>query len=230
MDNQIKLACSSDNYLSLAEMEPFEDNPRELTDAGFKKLKKSILELGVFKPFLIWKEGNKVLGGNQRFRVIEHLVNEEGFNADKLPVTYLDVEEKVARTIVLRDNQSDGDWAYELLADYIENLEKLGADISLTGFSDKEHQDLQKLVESPTELRDRLESMAAGTSLDDDIAKAFGISFKVPDEDLNMYNEMMAVAKERTKTKDVWTNLKCIFNHCIFDGSEKSVLGEEIND
>ena len=216
MSKIINITCTSDNYLSIADLVPFNDNPRELSDVGYKKLKKSILSLGVFKPFLVWKNGNKLLGGNQRHLVIEDLVNNHGFQVDgQLPVTYIDCDEATARTIVLRDNQSDGDWAYEMLADYMNNLEELGGDLSLTGFSDKERADLEKLIQSPDELRESLEDMAGDTDVDDILKKNFGISFKVPEEDWEFFQDCMAYAKKKTKTEDTWTNVKQLFNELL---------------
>ena len=207
-DKKIKINCTSDKYMTFSDLMPFEDNPRELSEAGFKKLKKSILELGLFKPFLVWKKGNKVLGGNQRFRVISHLVETEGYKVDKLPVTIIDVDEGAARVIVLRDNQSDGDWAYELLAPYLEDLEKFGVDKSLTGFSDREYEDLQKLVASPEQLREKLEDMAKDTDVNEMMTKQFGVQFKVPDEDYPFWQAVMKKMKEETGTSEVWPNLR----------------------
>lgn len=211
-NKQIKINCTSDKYMTFAELSPFEDNPRELSDSGFKKLKKSILELGLFKPFLVWKKGNKVLGGNQRFRVMQHLVETEGYSAEKLPVTVIDVDEGTARVIVLRDNQSDGDWAYEMLAEYMEELEKFGIDKSLTGFTDREFDDLQKLAQSPDELRKSLETMAGEDNVEEMVTKKFGVSFKVPDEDWTYWQDILKIAKKETGKDDVWSNIKYVFS------------------
>ena len=208
---QIQIKCSSDQFMTFSDMVPFEDNPRELSDSGFRKLKKSLLQLGVFKPFLIWKTGSKVLGGNQRYRVLEHLVETEGYSIDKLPVTVIDCDEATARTIVLRDNQSDGDWAYEELAEYMNKLKELGGDLDLTGFTSKEHDDLKKLAESGDELRQRLEEEAGRDDIDDMVKKKFGITFKVPEEDWDYWQDVLNYAKGHTDTDDVWKNIKFMF-------------------
>lgn len=227
---QIKINCSSDQYMTFSDIHHFEDNPRELSEAGFKKLKKSILELGLFKPFLIWKKGNKVLGGNQRFKVITHLVENEGYKIDKLPVTILDVDEGTARVIVLRDNQSDGDWAYEMLAPYLEDLEKFGIDKSLSGFSDKEYEDLQKLIQSPEQLRERLEDMAKDTDVDEMMAKQFGISFKIPDDDYPFWQAVCKKLKSETGTDEVWPNLRHVLANKYPDLAKELVAAMEIDE
>jgi len=227
---KIKINCTSDKYMTFSDLTHFEDNPRELSEAGFKKLKKSLLELGLFKPFLVWKKGNKVLGGNQRFKVITHLVENEGYKIDKLPVTILDVDEGAARVIVLRDNQSDGDWAYELLAPYLEDLEKFGIDKSLSGFSDREYEDLQKLVQSPEELREKLEEMAKDTDVDEMMTKQFGIQFKVPDEDYPFWQAVQKKLKAETGTSEIWPNLRYILAKQFPDLSRELIQAMEIDE
>lgn len=204
---EIQIKCTSDKYMTFSDLIPFEDNPRELSDSGFSKLKKSILELGVFKPFLVWKQGNRIIGGNQRFTVIHHLA-EQGYKVPPLPVTILDVPEGIARTIVLRDNQSDGDWAYEQLSEYFEKLKAFGIDHALTGFSDREYEDLNKLAQSSDELRKSLEKMAGEDDTKDMLTKKFGVSFKVPDGDWSFWQGVMKQIKAETGKDDVYSNIK----------------------
>ena len=208
---EIKVRCSSDKYMTFSEMIPFEDNPRELTDSGFKKLKKSLLELGVFKPFLVWKQGNRIIGGNQRYTVI-HKLAEAGYQVPPLPVNVLDVDEGTARLIVLRDNQSDGDWAYEQLAEYLQDLERFGVDKSLSGFGDREFDDLKKLIQSPDQLRESLEKMSEGEDVEEMMKKKFGISFKVPDADWAYWKSVMKKLKEETGSDEVWPNIKYLMS------------------
>lgn len=209
MDKQIAIKCSSDKYMTFSEMIPFEDNPRELTESGFKKLKKSLLELGVFKPFLVWKHGNRIIGGNQRYTVI-HRLAEEGYKVPPLPVTLLDCDEGTARLIVLRDNQSDGDWAYEQLAEYIQDLERFGVDKSLSGFGDREFEDLKKLIQSPEQLRESLEKMSEDEDVEEMMKKKFGISFKVPTEDWPYWKAVLKKLSSESGSAEVWPNIKLL--------------------
>src|SRR5574343_771863 len=215
---EIQIRCSSDKYMTFSDMIPFEDNPRELTDSGFKKLRKSLTELGVFKPFLVWKQGNRIIGGNQRYAVI-HKLAEEGFKVPPLPVTVLDCDEGTARLIVLRDNQSDGDWAYEQLAEYISDLEKFGVDVALSGFGDREFEDLKKLIQSPDQLRESLEKMSEGEDVEEMMKTKFGISFKVPDEDWAFWQAIMKKLKTETGKDEVWPNLKYMMSK-LFPGEQ----------
>ena len=202
----IKIQCTSDQYMSFADMIPFADNPRDITPLGLQKLKKSILELGIFKPFLIWKQGNQIIGGNQRYACLLYLVENEGYTCPKLPVTILDVPEGIARTIVLRDNQSDGDWAYEQLSTYLSELEGFGIDKELSGFSDREMTDLQKLSQNSEQLRASLEREAEGQDINQMLQKKFGVSFKVPEADWPFFQQAMKEIQVETKTDDVWVN------------------------
>jgi len=53
----------------------WEDNPRNIKTTDYERLKKQILELGVYKPLLATKEndGYIILGGNMRLRALQDM-------------------------------------------------------------------------------------------------------------------------------------------------------------
>ena len=54
---------------------PWDKNPRGIKTKDYERLKKQILKLGVYKPLLAYKQGDKyvVLGGNMRIRALKEM-------------------------------------------------------------------------------------------------------------------------------------------------------------
>jgi len=59
-------------YKQISELSNWEENPRGITEGGFKRLKKQISKLGQYKPLLITTNGT-VIGGNMRLRAYQEL-------------------------------------------------------------------------------------------------------------------------------------------------------------
>lgn len=56
----------------VSELHSWDKNPRGIKTTDFARLKKQIKELGLYKPFLITKDGT-VLGGNMRLKAVQDL-------------------------------------------------------------------------------------------------------------------------------------------------------------
>jgi hypothetical protein len=114
------------NYttLGLYELSYNEANIRKLGKDGFARLKKKILE-NVYEPLKVWKKGNVVLSGNQRLSVMRHLVENDGYEIDKVHVAIYDVDERTAKFIELADNEHDGKYDLEKLMEEFENIDGL---------------------------------------------------------------------------------------------------------
>jgi len=54
---------------------PWDKNPRGIKTKDYERLKKQILKLGVYKPLIAFKDGDKyvVLGGNMRIRALKEM-------------------------------------------------------------------------------------------------------------------------------------------------------------
>ena len=114
--------------LPISNIYPNKENPRQVNEAKFIKLKKSIQDLPEMlklRPIVV-DEDYIILGGNMRYRALVELGHKEAYviKADEL------TEEKKKQFIV-KDNLSFGDWDYDILAnewDSVE-LEDWGLDI-----------------------------------------------------------------------------------------------------
>ena len=79
-------------------------NLKSITDSAIKKLKKSILEQKIIRPFYVWENKKKVyiLDGHHLKLALEKLIEEGVKIPDSLPAIYLDCDSiDVAKELVL---------------------------------------------------------------------------------------------------------------------------------
>lgn len=143
----------------------FDQNPREINSRSLAQLKESIKTFGFFKPILVWtdEDGQKVvIGGNQRLRAVTEMVTSKEIEMKAIPTIEWEGDRASAHTIALRDNNSDGDWAWDSLSGYISELEQMNKDsglsLGLTGFDDTLIQDLKDLSTAVDSNLDRFTS------------------------------------------------------------------------
>lgn len=69
---------AEEKIVPIADVEPWEKNPRGIMEKDFKRLKSQILKLGVYKRLLVYKKNGKyiVLGENMRLRALKDLGQE----------------------------------------------------------------------------------------------------------------------------------------------------------
>ena len=104
---------------NLRELNEWEENPRTITDEGLKKLRERILARG-FHDILKIDIDNTVLSGNRRRGVLLELGYEE---VDvKVPNRKLSEEERAK--VALESNLQDGDWDFEQLLNFDEDILK----------------------------------------------------------------------------------------------------------
>lgn len=121
-------------------LQPAAWNPRSIKDERFKKLCESIksdpdfLEL---RPILATKDGT-IYAGNMRYRACKHL----GYT--EVPCIITDIDETLAKTRAIKDNNEFGEWDNEILATMIDELDKEGVDVSLLGLDSS----IENIIES----------------------------------------------------------------------------------
>jgi len=117
-------------YKKISEIKLLENNPRTISDRQFKILCTSIkknIDYFEARPLILSDRTGElvVIAGNQRYKAAESLGIKE------VP-TYLmkNLTEETEREIVIRDNISNGDWDFDLLANEwnVEELEDWGLD------------------------------------------------------------------------------------------------------
>ena len=104
------------------QLKPAEYNPRKLTEGQKEEIQKSIKRFGMVEPIVVNKapeRKNVIIGGHQRY----YICKEMGWK--EMPVVYVDISDiKKERELNLRLNKNLGEWDYDLLANFDEDLLK----------------------------------------------------------------------------------------------------------
>jgi len=123
-------------------------NPRKDLKPGdpeYEKLKKSLAEFDLVEP-LIWnKRTGNLVGGHQRLKILEERGDTE------VEVSVVDLPDKKEKALNLALNKISGEWDFPKLKDLLEELDTGDFDIEITGFDDKEIEDLMTQFHVPEE-------------------------------------------------------------------------------
>ena len=100
----------------IEQVEPWEKNPRGITKADFKRLKRQIEKLGVYKPLICAEENGRfiTLGGNMRIRALQEL----GHKEVDISVVRAEAEEQKIE-YALSDNDRAGYYEEDKLAELV---------------------------------------------------------------------------------------------------------------
>lgn len=134
----------------LSDLKPAEYNPRKaLTpeDDEYQKIKRSIEQFGYVDPIIVNSDGT-IIGGHQRHTVLSDL----GYEDADVVVVDLNKQDEKALNVAL--NKISGEWDELALRDLLVELDLGDYDITLTGFSHQELDDLIELTDFDPEVAD----------------------------------------------------------------------------
>lgn len=134
----------------LSDLKPAEYNPRKaLTpeDEEYQKIKRSIEQFGYIDPIIVNSDGT-IIGGHQRHTVLTDLGYED---AD---VVVVDLNKQDERALNVALNKISGEWDELALRELLVELDLGAYDITLTGFSHQELDDLIELTDFEPEVLD----------------------------------------------------------------------------
>jgi ParB-like chromosome segregation protein Spo0J len=123
----------------IEELKPSEYNPRLDLQPGekeYEKLKLSIREFGCVEPIVWNKRTGNIVGGHQRFKVLQEM------GISEVEVSEVDLPEDKEKALNLALNKIQGDWDMVLLKELLEELDTGAFDVELTGFDEKEIENL----------------------------------------------------------------------------------------
>jgi len=106
--------------LATNQVYPNKDNPRNVNEAKFVKLKKSIQdfpEMLKLRPVVV-DENYIILGGNMRYRAMVELGHKEVW-----VIKASDLTDEQKQQFIIKDNLSFGDWDYDILANEWDSVE-----------------------------------------------------------------------------------------------------------
>lgn len=109
------------------ELTPTENNPRQINQKDFEKLKKSLKEFPEMKEIreVVIDENNRILGGHMRVRALKELGEKTVFVKQVFGLT-----EEQKNEFVIKDNIANGEWDFDTLANEwdLEKIQDWGID------------------------------------------------------------------------------------------------------
>ena len=133
MNTELKHAALATERVAIAELRPYERNPRR---GNVEAIKESLEANGQYRQIVVNKRDNVVLAGNHILEAAKQL------GWETVGVTYVDVDDEQAKRIVLVDNRTTDLAGYdsEVLVELLEQLD----DLEGTGY---EQDDLDALLD-----------------------------------------------------------------------------------
>ena len=96
--------------IEISKLKPATYNPRQISTKQYNDLKKSIERFGLVDPIIINKNGNVVIWGHQRLKIIKSL------GEKTIGCIVLDLNKEQERELNIRLNKNTGDLDMDILA------------------------------------------------------------------------------------------------------------------
>lgn len=139
-----------DMAIEMVEPEKLEFWPGNARRGVVAKIKESMLVNGMFSALLVQKNSGRIIVGNHRFQAWQELSREQPERfGDKVPVIYVDVDDKRATKMNLADNKTadDASWDNQALLDQLQHIIDDGDTLDGTGFAPDDIDDLEALLD-----------------------------------------------------------------------------------
>lgn len=128
-------------YVPVEELKLYEQNPRLWSKEATDQLKESVKRFGIVDPLILNSapsRENIVLGGNFRLTILKEM------GIKIVPVVYINIVNlKKERELVVRLNKNVGQWNYNLLKEFDENI------LSDIGFNSEELDEIFEIESEP---------------------------------------------------------------------------------
>ena len=96
--------------IEISKLKPATYNPRQINTKQYNDLKKSIERFGLVDPIIINKNGNVVIGGHQRLKIIKSL------GEKTIGCIVLDLNKEQERELNIRLNKNSGEFDFDILS------------------------------------------------------------------------------------------------------------------
>lgn len=117
----VKIKCTGAATLPIDELHDFQGNLKHLSEDNYKKLKKSIIQLGFSEPCSVWKKDGKywILNAHQRVRTLKRM-RDDGATIPDIPVNFVEATDiKEAKKKVLSLTSQFGEMTKEGLDEFM---------------------------------------------------------------------------------------------------------------
>jgi hypothetical protein len=157
--------------MKLSDLTPHPGNPRKITDKQLKMLEKSLKEFGDLSGVIFNKKTGHLIGGHQRLKIIPKDVEvtmtdkSHGYfelNGDKFGVRIVDWDETKEKAANIAANKGAGGWDFQLLSEWIIDLDHQNIDMDLTMFDSDELKSLFGQWDSGKDAVDKIEENLDG--------------------------------------------------------------------
>jgi ParB-like chromosome segregation protein Spo0J len=128
-------------YVPIASIHPNSYNPNRQSEHEYELLRKSVEEDGFTQPVLVAEDGETIVDGEHRWRVMQDLGHAE------IPIVKVPMGVAQAKIATLRHNRARGSEDIELATDVLRDLERLGALDWAADSLDMSDAELQRLLE-----------------------------------------------------------------------------------
>ena len=137
-------------------------NARAHDERNINTISKSLEIYGQRKPVICNSKTKIIQAGNGLWTAAKEL------NWDKIAVVFVDDNEEIARAYSLMDNQSGllSEWDLPVLKDTLELLDNGAFDMSETGFTSEEIEDLMTQYFAPVSIDDLLDELDMSKAVD----------------------------------------------------------------
>jgi hypothetical protein len=130
---EIKIKCKGTNYVPIDSLLALQGNLKELKEADYKKLRKSIEDRGFRVPIFVWE--NWILDGHQRMFTIKKMLT-DGWTIGPVPVVEIEAKDKKeAMELLLLISSRYGEVTEDGFAEFLSlgeiDLEKIMDEIKL---------------------------------------------------------------------------------------------------
>jgi len=169
----------------IADLNPAEYNPRQLTDKQYKQLKKSLKTFGCVEPVVINSNPMRrdvIIGGHQRCKVWADLGNKT------IPTVEVELDEAGEMELNVRLNKNTGEFDFDILANYFEvdTLKDWGFEPYEFG---QTYDDVDYSILDEMDMQDILDDKEAG------VKRAIQIEFEA--DDYEEAKELVKQAREK---------------------------------
>lgn len=132
--------------ITLNEIKPATYNPRIMSIEEQEKLEKNLQEFGLVDPIIINLKNNQIIGGHQRYKILQKEQEKTGKQKEFTLIQMGDIgwvfldedmyinDENHEKALNLALNKISGEWDYTKLESILDDLQKIHFKMDLTGF------------------------------------------------------------------------------------------------
>lgn len=132
--------------ITLNEIKPAAYNPRIMSIEEQEKLEKNLQEFGLVDPIIINLKNNQIIGGHQRYEILQKEQEKTGKQKEFTLIQMGDIgwvfldedmyinDENHEKALNLALNKISGEWDYSKLESILDDLQKIHFKMDLTGF------------------------------------------------------------------------------------------------